>query len=125
MQASNYNVRRLRNRGGKESGTDSGRRMDFEGGTRIGDHLGSPRVAPLFFDGHPKNLMLLFTLWLMHDCATRPSHASLAALHAPFGPHKFRDNPSERPRLREVARWVKENEKSGTDYEPVFEEASY
>ena len=32
------------------------------------------------------------TRWLMRDCATRPSHATLAALHGAFGPHMFRDN---------------------------------
>ena len=68
--------------------------------------------------------MLLFTLWLMHDCAALASHASLAALHAPFGPHVFRDNPSANPRLRKVARWVQEIEESGTDSESVVEEAS-
>ena len=61
----------------------------------------------------------------MHYCATQASHISLAALHDPFGPHMFPDNPPERPRLRELARWEKESEKIGTYYEPVVEEASY
>ena len=85
------------------------------------DHLGSSRVAPLFFEGHPKNLMLLFTVWLMHDLATQECLASLAALLAPFCLHVFRDNPSERPRLREVAQ---EKENSGTDYEHVIEKTT-
>ena len=78
--------------GKKERCTDSGRRMESEGGTWMDDLVGSPRVAPLLFAGLPNNVMLLFARWLMHDCATRASHASPGALDVGFDTHMFGDN---------------------------------
>ena len=78
--------------GKKGSGTGSGRPMESEGSTGMGDLLGSPRVAPLLFAGLPNNVMLLFARWLMHDCATRASHASPGALDVRFDTHMFGDN---------------------------------
>ena len=60
------------------------------------DLLGSPRCAPLLFLGLPNNVMLLFTRWLMHDCATRESHDSPGALDVPFDTHVFGDNQALR-----------------------------
>ena len=78
--------------GKKGSGTGSGRPMESEGSTGMGDLLGSPRVAPLLFAGLPNNVMLLFARWLMHDRATRASRASPGALDVPFDTHVFGDN---------------------------------
>jgi hypothetical protein len=100
---------------------DSEMGMESEEGTKTCDLLGSPRVTPLFFAGLQNNVMLLFTRWLMHDCDTKASHAYPGALDTPFNTHVFGDNSSAKPRCREVARWVQENEESVTDYEPVVE----
>ena len=47
---------------GKDSGTDSRRRMDSEGGNRMYDLLEILGLHPYSLMGTPKNVMLLFTL---------------------------------------------------------------
>ena len=66
--------------------------MEWEGGTRMGDLLGSPRVASHFFAGLPNNMMLFFTRWFMPNFATQATHAYQGALNVPFDTHVFGDN---------------------------------